>query len=236
MVMNALTSVLDATQKLGEAAGHAVRICDLIRAMEGPPNTPCNNIRSPEAVLANQPQSVGLSGIVNNACGCSRKPGRGSRSSFFPLTRNRLPERAKAFEVSLIKDEDGRERVQGSPIWLAALGRRELQPSRLEPAEMISAFGTALPEHLRTETSTMVAPTSVCLPSGSEMQVSVHAVAAGQLREVVASVFPELPLHGEVLAVCTCQAMSPVNRFLLVRPVLQCWVPACAKGVSRTMN
>jgi hypothetical protein len=233
MVMYSLTTVLDASQKLGELAGHAVRICDLIRAMGAPPSaarTFCSSFQVPASqcgsnpTLFTQSHPVGLSGTACSAqdtldvpqtalhfSAQVRKPG------FFSLNKINLPEHSHAFRSSGSKQKLCKEGVQGTSGWLAVLRKHEVQPLREDHLEMVSAFGSALPEHLRTETAVLVAPTAVRLPTGTEMHISVHSVATGQLRDVICSIFPDLPLHGDVLAVCTCQAMSPsVNRFLQV--------------------
>ena len=57
------------------------------------------------------------------------------------------------------------------------------------PAVVTSAFGSSLPDDLRTEVAVLLPPTDAWLPGGHAMDVSVHAVQAGRLREVLSTVF-----------------------------------------------
>lgn len=203
MLMNALTSTLDASKALGEVAGHAARICDFVQAMA--------------ALTPQAPLPASLSAVVSAASEPLLQRNADEAPLFYPLPCPSPAASNEAFVTSAAALSSSSLLQQQSAItpragggWLTALmPMQELLPMRSEPAVLTSAFGTALPTELREQSAMLLSPTAARFHSGEELEVSVHQLADGsQLRDVVGNVFPDLPLHGTVHAVCTYQAVQ----------------------------
>ena len=202
MVANAMTSVLDVSRSAGELAGHAARICDFVRAMA---QRSSSRFQGPDAGTLHSwplPQQHPLlqhrdaPELLHH--GQTLFPLRPAAHSAFIGTQ-------KAQESTLRIHSSRSQRIPGDSA-------RELLPlwgaSTAPPASVVSAFGAILPDSLRDQTVQLLAQTPAQAPGGCPLDVSVHTIETGQLRDVIGHVFVDMPVAGGVLALCTFQ---PVN-------------------------
>jgi hypothetical protein len=197
MLINSLTSVLDATKQLGEIAGYSARICNLFRAMDA-----AASLAGPDSaknVARCSPFSVddpiwSTAGMSNSAI-----------LAFSPRgTSSRIDTHSK-----------GSTPKTPSSGWLLVGGKAtELNNVRTQGEGVTSAFGTVLPEVYRAQATTLLAPTAAVFAEGCSIQVSVHRLGSLELREVVGNVFPDLPLDAAVLCVCTYQRLQESGRIM----------------------
>ena len=227
MVANALTSILDTSRYLGEAAGHAARICDFVRAMSAaaqPYPGWAGAIPSDRNEFAPADGREGRERAETQSLAAGGK-WRAALLSALPATPAAAT--ASPFITSAADpgaDAPALQSVQ-QPRWFQALGAQaqEMLPVWGAPAVVTSAFGTALPDELRTEAAVLLPPTDAWLQGGSPMDVSVHAVEAGRLREALGNVFLDLPVLTPVIAICTFQPVTgAAMRYRQARSRLAC--------------
>lgn len=195
MLMNSLTTILDATKFLGEVAGHTSRICNFIQQMDS--ITPAKGHSAQ-----------------------SRKP-----SPFSPRTHPRVEDarrEAQAMQASptLVVDFDpGGQGRSFRRVLSDTFNRRRPAAEELDVwssnEALTTAFGGSLPEYLKQQASTLLPPTNGVLAEGGMMEVSVHRLGTDELGEIVGNVFPDVPLGSPLLAVCTFQAVPSLGSVVL---------------------
>ena len=204
LLMNSLTSILDATKELGEVAGHTARIHNFLKQMES---------ISPDK---------GQGGASHKASPfsprTSSQPGAAGRDGHTLL-------RPSTHVVDV--DSPGSQSRPMRRVLSDTLNRRRPPSEELDvwhSNDAESVFGGTLPEYLKDQASTLLPPTSGLLPDGSAMEFSVHKLGTDELGEIVGNVFPDVPSGSPLLAVCTFQTVPSLGTVVLrpaqVRPVL----------------
>ena len=195
MVMNSLTTILDATKQLGEVAGHTARIHTLMQQMDviaPPKGHPAQSRSSP----------------------FSPRP----RPRVEEGRRDALAMQASPAMV-LDCDDPVRQPSSKRHVLADTLNRRRPASEELDVWQtnegLTTAFGGCLPEYLKQQASTLLPPTNGVLAEGGVMQFSVHRLGTEELGEIVGNVFPDVPLGAPLLAVCTFQAMPPLGSVVL---------------------
>jgi hypothetical protein len=203
MLMNSLTTILDATKQLGEVAGHTARICSFMQQMDS--IATCAG-RSPQRRTVS-PFSPRIASSLE-----------GSRHGSQTL----LGSPAQAADVAA---PSGQGRSAFRRVMSDTLKRRRPPSEELDlwhsNEALATAFGGILPEYLKHQASTLLPPTNGTLAEGGTMEFSIHQLGTQELGEIVANVFPDAPQGAAMLAVCTYQAVPPLGT-IVFRPAQVC--------------
>ena len=215
MVSSALTTVLDASKSLGELAGHSVRLCDFIRAMQNVQRQePDAQKHSREAVCQHDGASL------MHQHGAPRQPPKASVSQqprqirgcnmhmWYPVSHAG----ARSTQPFVASETALASACAQSDAGAVSHGMRcaahEMQPVWGVPAAVTSAFGVTLPDELRDQALTVLKPVTGWLPGGFAIELSLHRVEGGRLRDMLANVFRGMPLLAPLTAICTFQAVN----------------------------
>jgi hypothetical protein len=190
MLMNALTSTLDVSRQLGDVAGHATRICDLLRAMRAVAKAPQAGLLSPGDPGERAP---------------SHSPSTLPYRWWHRLRRGRGWGGVDAAVQPLL------------PLSDAGQNDAERSDGRASAEPVTNAFGRVLPKTYRSQAHTLLPPLTVSLHSGLTMEISVHSLGTADLRRVVSNVFPDAPTEAPLLCVCTYQPVRPSASGALLR-------------------